>query len=109
MLLDLTHRRAGHRALSAGQASREGMSIYVSVVVPTYKRTQLLEKCLRALVRQDFPPHAYEIIIVDDAGWDETRCVVEQFSCWAQSKSLAEIRYTRPAGSHGPAAARNAG
>lgn len=86
------------------------MSIYVSVVVPTYKRTQLLEKCLWALVRQDFPSHAYEIIIVDDAGWEETRCLVDQFSCRAQGhQSLAEIRYTRPVGTHGPAAARNAG
>jgi cellulose synthase/poly-beta-1,6-N-acetylglucosamine synthase-like glycosyltransferase len=43
------------------------MSLLVSVVVPTCKRHQLLERCLQALVSQTFPPQAYEIIVIDDA------------------------------------------
>jgi glycosyltransferase involved in cell wall biosynthesis len=54
----------------------------VSVVVPTYKRPHLLNRTLQALLTQNFPPHAYEIIIVDDgpddsatrelvAGWQQ--------------------------------------
>jgi cellulose synthase/poly-beta-1,6-N-acetylglucosamine synthase-like glycosyltransferase len=38
----------------------------VSVVVPTYRRPDLLERCLDALCAQAFDPTAYEIVVVDD-------------------------------------------
>lgn len=56
------------------------MSIQVSVVVPTCRRPALLGRCLNALLRQEFDPCAYEIIVVDDAGCEETRRLVENFS-----------------------------
>lgn len=56
------------------------MTIRVSVVVPTYKRPELLRRCLAALLTQDFDPKAYEIIIADDAACDETRCLVEEYA-----------------------------
>ena len=53
------------------------MTILVSVVVPTYRRTQLLDRCLQALLSQQFPPHAYEVIVVDDGPEnDATRSLV---------------------------------
>ncbi len=57
------------------------MSILVSVVVPTYKRPDLLSRCLSALVTQEFDPTAFEIIIVDDAAEESTKALVE---AWAQ-------------------------
>ncbi len=54
----------------------------VSVVVPTYRRPKLLERCLQALLSQHFPPEAYEVIIVDDGPQDpSTRILV---SGWQQ-------------------------
>ena len=38
----------------------------VSVVVPTYRRPRLLERCLDALCAQVFDPTTYEIVVVDD-------------------------------------------
>jgi GT2 family glycosyltransferase len=38
----------------------------ISVVVPTFRRPQTLEKCLRALGRQEAPPGSFEVIVVDD-------------------------------------------
>ncbi|MGB6054251.1 MAG: glycosyltransferase, partial [Burkholderiaceae bacterium] len=43
-------------------------SIRVSVVVPTYRRPDLLERCLGALCVQHFDPARYEIIVADDDG-----------------------------------------
>lgn len=43
------------------------MNTFVSVVVPTYKRPDLLERCLQALVAQSYDPAWFEIIIADDA------------------------------------------
>jgi len=51
----------------------------VSVVVPTYKRPELLKRCLAALLAQDYDPRAYEIIVADDAACDQTRQLVEGY------------------------------
>jgi GT2 family glycosyltransferase len=55
-------------------------SFRISVVVPTYKRPRLLERCLNALTRQSFDPDLFEVIIVDNAGCDETHNLVEEYS-----------------------------
>ena len=80
----------------------------VSVVVPTYKRPDLLIRCLTALVEQDIDPTTYEILIADDAACDETRREVES---WATRITACghTLRYIPVTGMHGPAAARNAG
>jgi glycosyltransferase involved in cell wall biosynthesis len=79
--------------------------ICVSVVVPTYKRPELLARCLTALVAQGFDPAAYEILIADDAGSEETRRQVEEFA----ANSRLAIHYLAVTDRHGPAAARNLG
>jgi len=53
------------------------MTYRVSVVVPTFKRPDLLNRCLTALLAQDFDKADYEVIVVDDAPSDDTRQLVE--------------------------------
>lgn len=43
-----------------------------SVVVTTYNRQALLERCLASLLVQDYPQDAYEIVVVDDGSADTT-------------------------------------
>ena len=43
-----------------------------SVVVTTFNREALLERCLASLLVQDFPQDEYEIIVVDDGSKDTT-------------------------------------
>src|SRR5438477_11032040 len=83
------------------------MRIEISVVVPTYKRPHLLERCLNALVAQDFPRDQYEIIVADDAGGDGATARVVAKRCAVGNAPSA--RYVRVVGRHGPAAARNQG
>jgi glycosyltransferase involved in cell wall biosynthesis len=115
------------------------MSIQISVVVPTCRRPDLLERCLAALLAQEFDPAAYEIIVADDAACDETRALVERWAARAQEQVLQvpparllahevgqdvlveraplvvaeepgpRVRYLPVIYRHGPAAARNAG
>lgn len=82
--------------------------ICVSVIVPTFKRPMLLDRCLKALLAQDFAAVNYEVIIVDDAASSQTRCQVEQYAKSAELDGPS-IRYFAITESHGPAAARNAG
>ncbi len=81
------------------------MTVQVSVVVPTYKRSGMLSRCLAALAAQDLEPNAYEVVIADNAGSEDTRRVVES---WAK-QSAARIVYVSANHHPGPAAARNAG
>ncbi len=81
------------------------MSVRVSVVVPTFRRADLLDRCLSALTAQDCDAASYEVIVADDAADDDTRRQVEE---WAGSAPCA-VRYVAVTGPHGPAAARNAG
>ena len=59
------------------------MTAEVSVVVPTFKRPQLLDRCLAALIAQTFDPSAYEIVIADDAACKSTRRQVEDWRAGA--------------------------
>ncbi|HEX6598552.1 MAG TPA: glycosyltransferase [Gemmatimonadaceae bacterium] len=79
--------------------------IECTVVIPTYRRADLLERCLEALTHQSLPAHEYEVVVVDDARSDATRAQVERL----RDRGGA-VRYLRPEGdTRGPAAARNAG
>ena len=48
--------------------------MFFSVVIPTYNRLPILEKCLRALEQQQLeaPISAYEVVVVDDGSTDDT-------------------------------------
>jgi len=81
--------------------------VFFSVVIPTYNRKPILEKCLRALehqqLRDDSVVRGYEVVLVDDGSTDGT---LE----WLESHK-SEFPHVR---SHsqdhmGPAAARNLG
>ncbi len=81
------------------------MSLCVSVVVPTYRRPELLGRCLAALTAQTMAPDRYEILVADDAASTETQQQVKEFS----KKATCSILYLPVTGIHGPAAARNIG
>jgi GT2 family glycosyltransferase len=77
----------------------------VSVVVPTYRRPQLLNRCLAALAGQ-FDHGKFEIIIVDDGPSADTGHLVLSWATHTLEHGPV-IRYLANTGSHGPAAARN--
>jgi glycosyltransferase involved in cell wall biosynthesis len=79
-------------------------AVFLSVVIPTYNRLPILQKCLRALERQQLPPDlidGYEVIVVDDGSTDQT---VD----WLQQTDLPHVKLFQQ-DHQGPAAARNLG
>src|SRR5215217_8805276 len=76
----------------------------VSIVIPTYKRPELLERCLDALRAQDYPSDRYEIIVVEDGGPGEAKHTVER----ARGTSSVALHYFAVPQA-GPASARNRG
>lgn len=74
----------------------------ISVVVPTYRRPQLVDRCLTSLAKQD--SSRFEVIVVDDGSGDATAAVLEE---WVVRFSELRV-FTQPE-NRGPAAARNRG
>jgi glycosyltransferase involved in cell wall biosynthesis len=77
----------------------------ISVIIPTYKRPELLLRCVKALVQQDFAKEDYEIIVVSDGFDDQSEEILMPFFN-RPSPSLHFFPLPKKAG---PAAARNMG
>ncbi len=79
--------------------------MFFSVVIPTYNRKPILEKCLRALENQNYDPPImdYEVIVVDDGSTDGTVPWLE-----ANATEFPHVQLL-PQSHQGPAAARNLG
>jgi len=77
--------------------------VRLTVVVPTYNRTDLLARCLRGLLDQSAAPGDYEIVVVDDGSTEDTATVVR-----AVGAPEDRLRFLRQE-NKGPAAARNLG
>ncbi len=78
----------------------------VSVVIPTYKRPPLLARCLAALGAQTLAHDRFEVIVVDDGRDAATR---ETVAAFAETHRVLHVVCIEPAGTRGPAAARNRG
>jgi glycosyltransferase involved in cell wall biosynthesis len=81
--------------------------LFFSVVIPTYNRLPILEKCLRALERQQLRAESivvgYEVVLVDDGSTDGTLEWLEAYrSEFSHVKAFSQNH-------QGPAAARNLG
>jgi glycosyltransferase involved in cell wall biosynthesis len=76
--------------------------VQYSIVIPTYNRKSILEKCLQALEQQTLDQD-YEVVVVDDGSTDGTVEWLNQFS-----QSFPHVRLVQQH-HQGPAAARNLG
>jgi glycosyltransferase involved in cell wall biosynthesis len=57
------------------------MSQYlISVIVPTYNRSNLLEYTLKSLVKQKMNKDLFEVVVADDGSSDDTKRIVDNYS-----------------------------
>ena len=73
----------------------------ISVVIPTYRRPELISKCLKALQRQTLDGLFFEVIVVHDGPDVVTEKKIK--------RSFPNVRYYSLKEKKGPAAARNYG
>lgn len=84
--------------------ARERMMPVVSVVIPAYKRPELLAKAVRAVFVQDLPKDQYELIVVDSSPDDgNITMLVELSGC-----ATCQFRWFRKH-PEGPGPSRNLG
>lgn len=75
------------------------MSVFVSIIIPTYNRADLIVKTIETVIKQTY--HNFEIIVVDDGSTDNTEDVISKIND-------NRIRYIYQKNA-GPSAARNNG
>ncbi|MCU1459990.1 MAG: glycosyl transferase family 2 [Acidimicrobiales bacterium] len=76
----------------------------LSVVVPTYRRPELLIECLQSLERQRIATDLFEVVVVDDGSGDATGEVLA-----AAARVMPNLTPIVQPVNRGPAAARNEG
>ncbi len=79
--------------------------MFLSVVIPTYNRLAILEKCLQSLENQKISNEVkkYEIVVVDDGSDDQTCPIIENnFELYPHVRLLKQDHF-------GPGIARNNG
>jgi glycosyltransferase involved in cell wall biosynthesis len=110
VLLDLAAGCPAHRTVPHRKAGETFVTVLVSVVVPTFRRPELLNRCLAALVRQNFDPAAYEIIVVDDAVCPDTKHLIESWAAcvetepvWPDGRQLPQVAHVPPLLAFSPA------
>jgi GT2 family glycosyltransferase len=97
MLLDFSTRCAGDRIFPPGKTRIE---MNISVIIPTYRRPQLLKRCVDALLSQQIET-PYEIIVVIDGPSENIEL--------PDHHRVKNVRIVTTGKNGGPAAARNYG
>ena len=94
--------QAQHDERSDRTAGRPAERPLVSIVIPTYKRAELLRKAILSALAQEQAGELFdqEIIVVDDCSPDDTAKVVAEFPT---------VQYIRLPQNRGASGARNAG
>jgi glycosyltransferase involved in cell wall biosynthesis len=82
---------------------------FVSVVIPTFRRPALLQRCLRSVLAQTYPRDSYEVIVVDDGASADSEEAVMTLAQQTQRGGGPALHYLATAGQQGPAVARNRG
>jgi glycosyltransferase involved in cell wall biosynthesis len=79
------------------------MYSFVSVVIPTFNRVDLLEKQLQATLNQTIADFTYEVIVVNDGSTDQTEALLTNYQ--QHYSNLIVVHQENS----GPAVARNTG
>jgi glycosyltransferase involved in cell wall biosynthesis len=74
----------------------------ISVIVPTYNRSELLPRAINSILNQTFKD--FELIIVDDGSTDNTKKIIEKYS-----ENDSRIKYIYQENSGGPPRPKNTG
>src|SRR4051794_40671615 len=80
----------------------------ITVVIPTFRRPDLLRRCLAAVGAQTIDPRSFEVIVCDDANDAYTRALVQAIAALEWARGL-DVRYIPVTDTRGPAGARNCG
>lgn len=82
----------GWHCLKKWQAkSKESPKTTVCVIIPARNEAANIEKCVRAILAQNYPQNLLEIIVVDDHSTDNTAAIVEKITTQYPNLKLIQL------------------
>lgn len=81
------------------------MNNFISIVIATFNRGNVLNNNLATFVKQNYPPKDFELIVVDDGSTDETKSNIEALKAEFPKNNIIYLCQDN----RGPAVARNSG
>lgn len=81
----------------------------VSVIIAARNEGRTIERCLQSLVRQDYDPNLFEIIIVDDHSSDGTVAAAHEYAQLVRAPRIQILSLAGTQGAHGKPAAISLG
>jgi len=64
----------------------------VTILMPIRNESEFIERSLKAVLDQDYPPHLMEIVVVDGQSTDETRKLIDQMLKECPTNSLLDFK-----------------
>ena len=58
------------------RSEEDALTPFVSILVPTYNRADMLDQTLDSLLNQNYPKDKFELIVIDNNSSDHTREIV---------------------------------
>jgi len=66
------------------------MSVKYSIIIPTYNRTEILQRCLQCICELENPDEDWEVLVLNNNSTDSTEEVINSYK-----KELPHLRYFR--------------
>jgi cellulose synthase/poly-beta-1,6-N-acetylglucosamine synthase-like glycosyltransferase len=63
----------------------------LSIIIPARNEEDNIENCLQSILQNNYPPHLFEIIVVDDHSEDNTANIIKKYA--AQNVKLISLKY----------------
>jgi cellulose synthase/poly-beta-1,6-N-acetylglucosamine synthase-like glycosyltransferase len=64
---------------------------HFSIIIPARNEEANIENCITSILRNDYPPHLYEVIIADDFSTDSTAAVVKKLRAQHSNIKLIQL------------------
>ncbi len=66
---------------------------FVSIIIPVYNGQSCVEKCIQAVLEQDYPRDKYEIIIIDNGSIDQTLDIINKYPVIVLQENVIHTSY----------------
>ena len=52
---------------------------FISIIVAAHNEEEYLDRCIKALVEQNYPKDKYEVIFINDRSTDQTQTIIDNW------------------------------
>ena len=54
----------------------------ISIIIPARNEEENIGNCLQSIIEQSYPPHLFEVLVVDDHSTDNTAAIIQRYAAY---------------------------